>query len=80
MFVIAVKISAPIVVALLFTNLGLGLIARTVPQMNVFIVGFPLQIAIGLIGVGLTIPLFLHIATGLFSNLPAEMGLLLRAM
>jgi flagellar biosynthetic protein FliR len=48
--------------------------------MNVFIVGFPLQIAIGLIGVGLTIPLFLHIATGLFSNLPAEMGLLLRAM
>jgi flagellar biosynthetic protein FliR len=80
LFVIAVKISAPIVVALLFANLGLGLIARTVPQMNVFIVGIPLQIAIGLIGVGLTIPLFLQIASGIFSNLPAEMGLLLRAM
>jgi len=80
MFVIAVKISAPIVVALLFANIGLGLIARTVPQMNVFIVGFPLQIAIGLIGIGLTIPLFLQIVEGLFSNLPAEMGLLLRAM
>jgi len=80
MFVIAVKISAPIVVALLFANIGLGLIARTVPQMNVFIVGFPLQIAIGLIGIGLTIPVFLQIVEGLFSNLPAEMGLLLRAM
>lgn len=80
LFVIAVKISAPIVVALLFANLGLGLIARTVPQMNVFIVGIPLQIAIGLIGVGLTVPLFLQIASGIFSNLPAEMGLLLRAM
>ena len=80
MFVIAMKISAPIVVALLFTNIGLGLVARTVPQMNVFIVGFPLQIAIGLIGIGLTIPLFLQIVEGLFSNLPAEMGLLLRAM
>ena len=80
MFVIAVKISAPIVVALLFANIGLGLIARTVPQMNVFIVGFPLQIAIGLVGIGLTIPVFLQIVEGLFSNLPAEMGLLLRAM
>jgi len=80
MFVIAVKISAPIVVALLFANVGLGLVARTVPQINIFIVGFPLQIAIGLIGVGLTLPLFLHITAGLFSNLPAEMGLLLRAM
>jgi flagellar biosynthetic protein FliR len=80
MFVIAVKISAPIVVALLFANLGLGLIARTVPQINILIVGFPLQIAIGLIGVGLTIPLFLQISEGLFSNLPAEISLLLRAL
>jgi len=80
MFVIAAKISAPIVVALLCANVGLGLVARTVPQINIFIVGFPLQIAIGLIGVGVTLPLFLHLAAGLFSNLPAEMGLLLRAM
>jgi flagellar biosynthesis protein FliR len=48
--------------------------------MNVFIVGIPLQIAIGLIGVGLTVPLFLQIASGIFSNLPAEMGFLLKAM
>ena len=80
LFVIAVKISAPIVVAVLFTNVGLGLVARTVPQINVFIVGFPLQIAIGLIGIGLSIPLFLQIVAGLFSNLPAEMNLMLRAM
>ncbi len=80
MFAIAVKISAPIVAALLFANVGLGLVARTVPQINIFIVGFPLQIAIGLIGIGVTLPLFLHLAAGLFSNLPAQMGLLLRAM
>ena len=80
LFVIAVKISAPIVVAILFTNVGLGLVARTVPQINVFVVGFPLQIAIGLIGLGLSIPLFLQISAGLFSNLPAEMNLMLRAM
>ena len=80
MFVVAVKISAPIVAALMFANIGLALVARTVPQINIFIVGFPLQIAIGLIGVGVTLPLFLHLSAGLFSNLPAEISLLLRAM
>jgi len=80
MFVIAVKISAPIVAALMFANIGLGLVARTVPQINIFLVGSPLQIAIGLIGLGVTLPLFLHLAAGLFSHLPAEVSLLLRAM
>ena len=61
-------------------GIGLALVARTVPQINIFIVGFPLQIAIGLIGVGVTLPLFLHLSAGLFSNLPAEISLLLRAM
>jgi len=46
----------PLIAALLLTNVGLGLIARTVPQINIFIVGFPLQIAVGLIGIGLTCP------------------------
>ena len=80
LFVIAVKISSPIVIALVFANIGLGLIARTVPQINILVVGFPLQIAIGLIGLGLTVPLFMHLAAGLFSNLPGQIGLLIRAM
>jgi flagellar biosynthesis protein FliR len=80
MFVISMKISAPIVVALVFANIGLGLVARTVPQINIFVVGFPLQIAIGLLGIGLTAPVFLDVATGLFSGLSGQIGLLLRAM
>ena len=80
LFVIAVKISSPIVIALVFANIGLGLIARTVPQINILVVGFPLQIAIGLIGIGLTVPLFLYLAGGLFSNLSGQIGLLIRAM
>jgi flagellar biosynthetic protein FliR len=80
MFVVTMKISAPVVVALVFANIGLGLVARTVPQINVFIVGFPLQIAIGLIGVGLTVPVFLHVSTGLFSGLSGQITLLLKSM
>lgn len=80
MFVVAMKVSAPIIVALVFANIGLGLVARTVPQINIFIVGFPLQIAIGLIGLGLTAPVFLHLTTGLISGLSGQITLLLKSM
>lgn len=49
MFIIAVKIGAPVITALLLSTVALGLIARIVPQMNVFFVAMPLQIFIGLL-------------------------------
>lgn len=48
-FEIGVLFSAPVVVALLITNVVLGLISKAVPTVNVFMVSFPLTIAIGLI-------------------------------
>jgi flagellar biosynthetic protein FliR len=47
-FVIAMKISLPIFGAVILAEVGLGFVARTVPQMNVFVLGIPLKIAIGL--------------------------------
>jgi len=46
MFELALKIGAPVIAMMFFMSVGLGLVARTVPQINVFIVGFPLQIAV----------------------------------
>ncbi len=56
-FVAGLSIAAPVIAAMLLTQLGLGILARTLPQMNVFLVAFPLQIAIGLVALGLTLPL-----------------------
>ena len=47
-FVTAMKISLPIFGAVILAEVGLGFVARTVPQMNVFVLGIPLKIAIGL--------------------------------
>ena len=58
MFVIAFKIAAPLVVTLLLADIALGIVARTVPQLNVFVVGLPLKIIINFI-------LLLLISTGL---------------
>jgi flagellar biosynthetic protein FliR len=80
MFEVAIRMGAPIIAMLFFTSVGLGLVARTVPQINIFIVGFPLQIAIGLIGIGITLPLFVTAAARSFSNLEQEVQALLRLM
>ena len=79
-FVIAIKISAPIVAVLLFVNVGLGVIARTVPQINIFIVGIPLQIAVGLVFLGVTAPIFLKVTMHLFQGLAGDIHGLLRLM
>lgn len=59
--VLAIKLSAPVVATIFLLNVALGLVARTVPQMNVFIVGFPLQIALGLLVMGAGLPTFFEI-------------------
>ncbi len=49
MFILAFKIAAPIVVTLLISDITLGIIARTVPQLNVFVVGLPLKVLLNYI-------------------------------
>ncbi|MBN1547375.1 MAG: flagellar biosynthetic protein FliR [Syntrophaceae bacterium] len=79
-FVIAVKAAAPIIAVMLFANLGMALIARTVPQINILIVGFPLQIAVGLIFLGLTMPIFLKVIETYFVSLEGQMNTLMKLM
>ncbi len=80
LFVLAIKISAPIMAVLLFTNVALGVVARTVPQINIFIVGFPIQITVGLIVFGLTAPVFVFVVQKVLSGLNIEVYTLLRLM
>ncbi|WP_207642571.1 flagellar biosynthetic protein FliR [Inediibacterium massiliense] len=68
-FVIAFKMSAPILVTIFISNVVLGVLARTMPQMNVFIVGMPMKIFIGLIMILLMLPLYV----GFFENIFAHM-------
>jgi flagellar biosynthetic protein FliR len=56
-FRLGLWIAMPLVAMLLFTNLVLGVIARVAPQMNIFAIGFPITLTVGLFGVLLTLPL-----------------------
>lgn len=57
-FDVAMRLSSSILVALLFTMTALGLIARTVPQMNVFTLSFPISFFVGLLVYIASMPFF----------------------
>lgn len=77
-FVAALKIGAPVVGAVFLTDVALGILARTVPQLNVFVVGFPAKITVGLLAVIVVMPVAFAVMTGLFSGLHNDLITLLK--
>lgn len=59
-FKMAVALAGAPIGSLLVVKIGMGILARTVPQMNVFIVGFPLTIAVGFLASAAAMPLFVN--------------------
>jgi flagellar biosynthetic protein FliR len=58
LFALSIKLAAPVVVVLLLTQVGLGLIAKFVPNINILVTSFPVTILLGLIFIGLCLPLW----------------------
>lgn len=77
-FVAAMRLALPITAALLLADIALGLMARTVPQMNIFVVGLPVKIAVGFIVILATLPSVGGLATGLFRSSFIDIQNLLR--
>ena len=67
MFILAIKVAAPVIGVLLLINIAFAITARAIPQMNVFIMAFPLTIAIGLAFITIVMkfmPNFVSVALG----------------
>jgi flagellar biosynthetic protein FliR len=79
-FFVVFQIAAPIGIALFLTNIGLALMTRVAPQLNIFAVGFPLQIMIGLTMMIISLPLLGVVLPQVFSQTPRELDAVLRAM
>ncbi len=56
-FVIGIKIALPVMGTIVLVDLALGILTKAVPQMNVFVVGMPIKLFIGLIVLYATAPL-----------------------
>jgi flagellar biosynthetic protein FliR len=55
-FASAVEVAGPVMLALILTDVAFGLVSRVVPQLNVFAVGFPAKLIVGLVLLGVTLP------------------------
>ena len=80
MLVLTVKLAAPVLVSLLVASFAEGMIARTVPQINIFIIGFGIRIAFGLFMLMVSIGFFVLVITHRFEQLPQQFDQLFRIL
>lgn len=79
-FVAALKMGIPVVGAIFLTDVSLGILARTVPQLNVFVVGLPAKLAVGMLAIFAVMPITFAVMTGLFGGLEHDLIRLLKYM
>jgi len=79
-FVLAVKIASPILVSFFLVHLAEGIMARVIPQMQVFFVTYPLKIGIGIVMLMVTIPLYVYLIKNLLHSYEDKLYQLIQTM
>lgn len=79
-FTIALQVSVPVLAVLVVADLTLGFLARTVPQINVFITGFPVKIVVGLLTLSFLIPFFGTILRALLNMIEQDLYVLTKVL
>lgn len=79
-FLTGMKIAMPVTFAILMTNVGMGILARTMPQLNIFVVGIPMHIMIGLGTLMMVIPFYVLFLDVVFSEMYGNISIALRAL
>ncbi|MCK9858161.1 flagellar biosynthetic protein FliR [Paenibacillus sp. ATY16] len=78
-FLLAMQVAAPLVIAMFLTDVGLGFLAKTAPQYNVFVIGIPLKLLLGLGLLILVLPgisaIFERLFAIMFDNLEQLFGI-----
>lgn len=78
MFILGFRLSIPVVAIIFLLDLLLGILVRTIPQMNVFVVGLPMKIFIGMFVILASIPVFNLIISNSYNNLIEDIYSFLR--
>ena len=79
MFFIGIKISLPIILIIVLTDIAMGLVSRTVPELNVMIIGMPVKLLVGIITFTLAIPIAFKTINMVFSYIPEMLRSVLSA-
>jgi flagellar biosynthesis protein FliR len=76
-FAAALEVAAPVLIALLITDVAFGVVSRVVPQLNVFAVGFPAKVVVTMLVVGASLP---FVANWISDQMTVSVGAALGAL
>ncbi len=79
-FVLAIKIAAPVIVSFFLIQIGEAIIARLIPQMQVFFVTQPLKIAVGFALMVVLVPVYVYMFKNLLQGFEENLYQIIKAM
>ncbi len=80
MFYDGLLIAAPAAGALMLAYLSMGILGRVVPQIHLFVVGFPVTIAVGLLTVALGLSIYAELLSGMFVRMFENVDTVIKGM
>ena len=79
-FLTGMTVAMPVTFAILLVNVALGILARTMPQMNIFVVGIPMQLMIGVGVLAMLLPFYVMFLGGMFDEMYGKISIALQAL
>jgi flagellar biosynthetic protein FliR len=79
-FIVAMKLAAPIIVSMFLVNVALSILSRVMPQMNIFAVAFPIKLAVGFAGMLVSAPMIVYAFKRLLAGFEANILDLIKAL
>ncbi|WP_294157254.1 flagellar biosynthetic protein FliR [uncultured Selenomonas sp.] len=79
-FVTGMKVAMPVTFAILLVNVSLGILARTMPQLNIFVVGIPMQLMVGVGVLAMLLPFYVMFLGGMFDEMHGKISIALQAL
>jgi len=68
-FLLAVHVALPMIISGLLVEVAMGVIVRAVPQINIFVVGIPLKILVGIAALLVVLPVYVHFTDVIFDRM-----------
>jgi flagellar biosynthetic protein FliR len=72
-FDISIRLAGPVIILLLIISVASGVLSRTVPQMNMFVVDMPLKVAVGLLGLAASFPILYYVFEKAYTQLQSDL-------
>lgn len=79
-FTLAFKITVPVLASLILADVAFGILARTMPQMNIFVVGIPAKLIIGIFAMMMALPFYIAVMEVGFNGMYQDLYRLLAAV